>query len=155
MRFCKCLPVAFPSVTIHKTPFYRKNTFPLLLARIEFVKTPSCCKILICFPLTAWIISVIVRCYVLVFLGGPQVPKWAEIDQEIAFLVMKHKPLWKKPSHRFWQDYNLSKHLPVEIATFLRWEGVLMNWKCRKCWKKAFENNFSLQKNSQKSPKIV
>ena len=31
---------------------------------------------------------------------------------------MKQKPLLKPPSHRFWLDYNLSKHLPIEFATF-------------------------------------
>ena len=77
--------------------------------------------------LTALIISVIVMRYVLVFLGGLQVPKKAEIDQEIAFLVMEHKPLLKPRSHRFWHDYNLSKHVPVKFATFLRWECVLTN----------------------------
>ena len=66
-------------------------------------------------------------CYVLVFLGGPQVPKRAEIDQEIAFHAMKQKLLLKPPSHRFWHDYNLSKHIPVAFATFLRWERVLTN----------------------------
>ena len=37
-------------------------------------------------------ISVTVSCYVLVFVGGPQVPKSAQIDQEIAFLIMWDKP---------------------------------------------------------------
>ena len=68
---------------------------------------------------------------------------------------MKQKPLLKPPSHRFWLDYNLSKHLPIEFATFLRWEGVLMNWKCRKCCKKAFENAFSLQKIRKNDPNSI
>ena len=63
----------------------------------------------------------------LVFIGGPQVPKRAEIDQEIAFYVIKQQPLLKTPSHRFWLDYNSSKPLPIEFAIFLRWEGVLTN----------------------------
>ena len=54
----------------------------------------------------------------LVFLGGPQVPKIADIYQEIAFYVMKQKPLLKTRSHYFWHDYNLSKHVPVAFATF-------------------------------------
>ena len=54
----------------------------------------------------------------LAFLRGPQVSKISEIDQEIAFYVMKHKPLLKPRSHRFWHDYNLSKHVPVAFATF-------------------------------------
>ena len=77
--------------------------------------------------LTALIISVIVMRYVLVFLGGLQVPKKAEIDQEIAFLFTEHKPLLKPCSHRFWHDYNLSKHVPVVFAPFLQWERVLTN----------------------------
>ena len=77
--------------------------------------------------LTALIISVNVMQYVLVFLGGLQVPKKAEIDQEIAFLVMEHKPLLKPRSHRFWHDYNLSKHVSVAFATFWRRERVLTN----------------------------
>ena len=68
---------------------------------------------------------------------------------------MKQKPLLKPPSHCFWLDYNLSKHLPVEFATFLQWEGVLMNWKCRKCCKKAFENAFSLQKIRKNDPNSI
>ena len=68
---------------------------------------------------------------------------------------MKQKPLLKPPSHRFWLDYNLSKHLPIEFATFLQWEGVLMNWKCRKCCKKAFENAFSLQKIRKNDPNSI
>ena len=40
----------------------------------------------------------------LVFLGGLQVPKWGEIDQKVGFLVMKHRPLWKK------------KHLPIAFG---------------------------------------
>ena len=68
---------------------------------------------------------------------------------------MKQKPLLKPPSHCFWRDYNLSKHLPVEFATFLRWEGVLTNWKCRKCWKKASENIFSLPKVHKKPKDII
>ena len=66
-------------------------------------------------------------CYVLVFLGGPQVLKRSEIDQEMCFFGMKQKPLLKPRSHRFWHDCNLSKHVPVAFATFLRWERVLMN----------------------------
>ena len=50
---------------------------------------------------------------------------------------MKQKPLLKPPSHRFWLDYNLSKHLPIEFATFLRWESVLTNRKWRKYRKKT------------------
>ena len=41
--------------------------------------------------------------------------KWI---QEIAFYVMKHKPLLKPRSHRFWHDYNLSKNVSVAFATF-------------------------------------
>ena len=52
---------------------------------------------------------------------------------------MKHKPLWKQ--------------LPVEFATFLQWEGILTNWKCRKCWTMAFENSFLLQKPHKKARK--
>ena len=40
---------------------------------------------------------------------------------------MKHKPLLKPISHRFWHDCNLSKHIPVAFATFLQWERVLTN----------------------------
>ena len=72
-------------------------------------------------------ISVIVWCYVLVFIRGSQVSKRAEIDQEIAFYVMKQKSLLKPRSHRFWHDCNMSKHVPVAFATFLRWERVLTN----------------------------
>ena len=63
----------------------------------------------------------------LVLVGGPQVSKRAEIDQEIAYYVIKQQPLLKPPSHCFWHDYNLSKHLPLGFATFLQWEGVLTN----------------------------
>ena len=63
----------------------------------------------------------------LAFLRGPQVSKISEIDQEIAFYVMKHKRMLKPRSHRFWHDYSLSKHVPVAFATFLRWERVLTN----------------------------
>ena len=103
--------------------------------------------------LIAWIISVIVWCYVLVFIRGSQVSKRAENDQEIAFYVMKKKSLWKPRSHRFWHDYNSSKHVPVAFATFLRRERVLTNWKCRKYWKIVSENTFSSQKRHKKAPK--
>ena len=63
----------------------------------------------------------------LVFIGGPLIPKRAEIDQEIAFYIMKQKSLLKPRSHRFWHDYNLSKHVSVAFATFLQWERVLTN----------------------------
>ena len=95
MRSCKRLPVAFPSVKIYKTPphcFWPKHHLSKHLTVANYCKT----------LLKAWIASVIVRCYVLVLLGGSQAPKWAEIDQEIAFLVMKHKPLWK--------------HLPIDFG---------------------------------------
>ena len=59
----------------------------------------------------------------LVFLGGPQVLKRAENG----FVGMKQTSLLKPRSHRFWHDYNLSKHVPVAFATFLRWERVLTN----------------------------
>ena len=39
--------------------------------------------------LIAWMISVITWCHVLEFLRGSQVSKREEIDQEIAFYVMK------------------------------------------------------------------
>ena len=55
--------------------------------------------------LIAWIISVIVWCYVLVFIRGSQVSKRAEIYQEIAFYLMKQKSLLKPRSHHFWHDY--------------------------------------------------
>ena len=63
----------------------------------------------------------------LVFIRGSQVLKRAEIDREIAFYLMKQKSLLKPRSHRFWHDCNLSKHVPVAFATFLRWERVLTN----------------------------
>ena len=103
--------------------------------------------------LIAWIISVIVWCYVLVFIRGSQVSKRAENDQEIAFYVMKKKSLWKPRSHRFWHDYNLSKPVSVAFATFWRRERVLTNWKCRKYWKIVSENTFSSQKLHKKAPK--
>ena len=60
-------------------------------------------------------------------LGGSQVQKRAKIDQEIAFHVRNEAEAFlKPPSHSFWHDYNLSKHLPLEFFT-LRGEGVLMN----------------------------
>ena len=65
--------------------------------------------------------------YPFMTIAGLQVPKKAEIYQEIAFLFMKHKPLLKPRSHRFWHDYNVSKHVPGAFATFLQWERVLMN----------------------------
>ena len=49
MRFCKCVPVAFSSVSIYKTRSRRQNTFPSLLVGIKFVKTRSRRKILTCF----------------------------------------------------------------------------------------------------------
>ena len=55
----------------------------------------------------------------LVFIVGSEVTKRAEIDQEIAFFVMKQKSLLKPRSHRLWHDYNLSNHVPVAFATFL------------------------------------
>ena len=103
--------------------------------------------------LIAWIISVIVWCYVLVFIRGSQVSKRAENDQEIAFYVMKKKSLWKPRSHRFWHDYNSSKHVPVAFATFLPLERVLSNWNWRKCCKKALGNMVSLQNLQKKPPK--
>ena len=63
----------------------------------------------------------------LVFIRGPQVSKRAEIDQEIAFYLMKQKSLLKPRSHRFWHDYNLSKHVSVAFATLLQWDRVLTN----------------------------
>ena len=48
--FCKHLHITLSSVTIYKTPSHRKSTFPSLLVWIEYVKTPSCRKILIGFP---------------------------------------------------------------------------------------------------------
>ena len=63
----------------------------------------------------------------LVFLGAAQVLKRSEIYQEMDFFVWKQKPLLKLRTHRFWHDCNLSKHVPVAFATFLRWERVLTN----------------------------
>ena len=103
--------------------------------------------------LIAWIISVIVWCYGLVFIRGSKISKRAEIDQEIAFYLMKHKPLLKQRSHCFCHNYNLSKHVPVAFATFLRRERVLTNWKCRKYWKIVSENTFSPQKLHKNTPK--
>ena len=57
------------------------------------------------------------------FLGGPKVPKGAKFDQEVAFFVMKYKPLLTPLSHSIWYDNMFSKVL----ATFLQWENVLMN----------------------------
>ena len=54
----------------------------------------------------------------LVYLGGPQVLKRAEILPGIGFFAMKKKSLLKPRSHRFWHDYNLSKHVSVAFATF-------------------------------------
>ena len=103
--------------------------------------------------LIAWIISVIVWCYVLVFIRGSQVSKRAENDQEIAFYVMKQKSLLKPHSHRFWQDYNLSKHVPVASACFfLRWERVLTNWKWRKHCKKSLWKHGFIAKIAHKGP---
>ena len=59
---------------------------------------------------------------------------------------MKEKSLLKPLSHRFLHDYDLSKHVPVAFATFLRWERVLTNWKWRKYCKKGFEKLVSSQK---------
>ena len=39
MRYCKCVPVAFSSVSIYKTCSPRQNTFPSLLVGIKFVHT--------------------------------------------------------------------------------------------------------------------
>ena len=63
----------------------------------------------------------------LVYLGGPQVLKRAEILPGIGFFAMKKKSLLKPRSHRFWHDYNLSKHVSVAFATFWRQERVLTN----------------------------
>ena len=63
----------------------------------------------------------------LVYFGGPQVLKRAEIYQELDFFAMKQKSLLKPRSHRFWHDYNLSKHVSVAFATFWRRERVLTN----------------------------
>ena len=86
MRFCKCVPVAFSSVSIYKTRSRRQNTLPSLLVVIKFVKTRPRRKILSFSLKTAWIIDVIVRFCVLVFLGAAQVPKRSEIYQGMDFL---------------------------------------------------------------------
>ena len=44
--------------------------------------------------LTAWISNVIVRCHVLVYLGGPQVLKRSEIYQELDFLQWRKSLCW-------------------------------------------------------------
>ena len=103
--------------------------------------------------LTAWIINVIVRCCVLVFLGAAQVLKKIWYLSRNGFFVRKQKPLLKPRSHRFWHDCNLSKHVPVAFATFLRRERVLTNWKCRKYWKIVSENTFSSQKMHKNAPR--
>ena len=63
----------------------------------------------------------------LLYLGGLKVLERAEILPGLGFFAMKKKSLLKPRSHRFWHDYNLSKHVPVAFATFLRWERVLTN----------------------------
>ena len=73
----------------------------------------------------------------LVYFGGPQVLKRAEIYQKLDFFAMKQKSLLKPCFHRFWHDYNLSKHLPVEFANFLQWEGVLVELKMQEMLPKA------------------
>ena len=63
----------------------------------------------------------------LLFLGAAKPLKRSEIYQEMDFFVRKQKPLLKPRSHRFLHDCNLSKHVPVAFATFLRRERVLTN----------------------------
>ena len=63
----------------------------------------------------------------LVYLGGPQVLKRAEILPGIGFFAMKKKSLLKPRSHHFWHDYNLSKHVSIAFATFWQRERVLTN----------------------------
>ena len=63
----------------------------------------------------------------LVFLGGLQIPKLGDIDQDIAIFGYEALAFVKTTSNLFWHDHNLSKHLPVEFSTFLQWEGVSRN----------------------------
>ena len=68
---------------------------------------------------------------------------------------MKQKPLLKPPSHRFWLDYNLSKHLPVEFATFFVRGRCFDELKMQEMLQKGLSKHLHIAKNSQKWPKIV
>ncbi len=117
------------------------------VAWIEYVKTPSRRKLLIGFPIKSFINKCNCQLLCVSILREPTSTKMSwKWPINCSFYVKKQKPLLKLPSHCFWLDYNLSKHLPVEFATFLRWEGVLTNWNCRNYCKMAFENAFLLQK---------
>ena len=105
--------------------------------------------------LIAWTISVIVWCYVLVFIRGSQVSKRAENDQEIAFYVMKKKSLWKPRSHRFWHDYNSSKHVPVAFATFFATGTCFDELKMQEILENCLWKHVLIAKTAQKSPQIV
>ena len=44
-----------------------------------------------------------------------------------SLISSKHVPIAKTRSHRFWWEWNLSKHVPVALAPNRRWELVLTN----------------------------
>ena len=100
--------------------------------------------------LKAGIISVIVRCYVLVFLGGPQVPKIADTYQEIAFYVMKQKPLLKPRPIAFGMITICQNTFPSLLPLFCNGNVFLTNWKCRKYWEKSLWKHGLIAKNAQK-----
>ena len=88
MRFCKCVPVAFSPVWIYKTRSHR------FWWEWNLSKHVPVAKYLFVSLLTAWISNVIVRCHVLVYLGGPQVLKRSEIYQELDFLQWSKSLCW-------------------------------------------------------------
>ena len=145
----------FISYNLSKTPSHRKNTFSLLLAWIEYVKTPSRRKLLIGFPIKSFINKCNCQLLCVSILREPTSTKMSWNWPKIAFYVMKQKPLLKPPSHCFWLDYNLSKHLPVEFATFLQWEGSFDELKMQVMLQKGLWKHLLIAKNSQKCPKIV
>ena len=66
---------------------------------------------------------------------------------------MKQNPVLITPSNYFWYAYNLSKHLPVEFATFCD-ENVF--WQIENAGnarKKPLKTTFLLQKTHKNAPK--
>ena len=65
---------------------------------------------------------------------------------------MKQKSLLKPRSHRFWNYYNLSKHVPIAFASFCDGNMFWHIDNAGNTAQKAFENMVSLQKLHKKAP---
>ena len=145
----------FISYNLSKTPSHRKNTFSLLLAWIEYVKTPSRRKLLIGFPIKSFINKCNCQLLCVSILTEPTSTKmswnWpidcflcgeAEAFVETTFpLLLAWLQFVKTPSH--W------------ICPFFAMGRCFDELKMQEMLQKGLWKHLLIAKNSQKCPKIV